>query len=93
MIETILSLILALVFIALVVLKIISYSLARKVYTTMQKTSSATFNLTTISLSDKEISKFPKQLQEDIKKKRTIDKYFFISFIILVILIILRFVF
>ena len=93
MIKTIITLLTVLLFLIVLILKIISYSLSRKVYTSMQKTSSATFNLKTMSLSDEEISKFPKQLQEDIRKKRTIDKYFFISFIILVILIILRFIF
>jgi len=42
-----------------------------------------------MNVSDKEILDFPKAVQNDFLRKRKVDRYFFISFVLLFVFILL----
>ena len=78
--------------------EILSQLLTKKKYSNMSLSkkifdkdlANAGNNLLTMSLNDKEITSYPQNVQEAIKKKRKADNAFFITFIIAIILLILK---
>ena len=94
--QSIVTLLLLLSFLLLFALRIRSWSLGRKALTSLSVEKSfgnidIGFNLKTMSLSEGEISKYPENIQEIIRKKKSADKIFFAVFIIVVILIFIKY--
>ncbi|MDP3763486.1 MAG: hypothetical protein Q8Q92_02395 [bacterium] len=96
MYQPIITVLLSFSFLLLFALRIRSWSLGRKALVSLSAEKpfgnmDIGFNLKTMSLSEKEISKYPENIQEVIRKKKNTDRIFFFVFIVVVVLIFIKY--
>jgi hypothetical protein len=76
---------------AVIILRFASFSAERRIFLASGgKYGKQRFNLNTMSLPEGEMTKLPENLQEDFRKKKKVDRYFFICFAILFLFIALK---